>query len=61
MGIYLPDPVFAHGKNYVGASRGTKKTGFWYKILTTEVHGQIKKGSKSYFTRNIVYKEVLIN
>ena len=55
VGIYLPDHVFCHGQLYVGLSRGTSKN-------TTKIaidNGKIK-GKDGVFTKNIVYKEVLL-
>ncbi|CAL8991776.1 unnamed protein product [Prunus brigantina] len=56
VGIFLPDHVFSHGQLYVGLSRGVSKS-------TTKV--LVKKGSitgqEGVFTRNVVYKEVLLH
>lgn len=55
VGIYLPDHVFCHGQLYVGLSRGISEN-------TTKIvieKGKIK-GKEGEFTKNIVYKEVLL-
>ena len=49
VGLYLPNPVFAHGQLYTGLSRGRRKA---------DVHiyiGDNKEG----FTDNVVYRELL--
>ncbi|KAL6176715.1 hypothetical protein ACLB2K_053348 [Fragaria x ananassa] len=55
VGIYLPDHVFSHGQLYVALSRGISRA-------TTKV--LVKKGSivgeEEVFTRNVVYKEILL-
>ncbi|XP_062014500.1 uncharacterized protein LOC133731039 [Rosa rugosa] len=56
VGIYLPDHVFSHGQLYVALSRGISRA-------TTKV--LVKKGSlegeEGVFTRNVVYKEILLS
>ena len=49
VGIYLPEPVFAHGQLYTAFSRG--KRGGDVSVLI--------KDNKDGFTDNIVYKELL--
>ncbi|XP_048502683.2 uncharacterized protein LOC104896527 [Beta vulgaris subsp. vulgaris] len=55
VGIYLPDHVFSHRQLYVALSRGTSEN-------TTKI--VVKKGNvqghQGVFTKNIIYKEVLL-
>lgn len=56
VGVYLPDNVFSHGQLYVALSRGVSEA-------TTKV--LVKRGSimgrDGVFTKNIVFKEVLLH
>ena len=56
VGVYLPNHVFSHGQLYVALSRGTS-------METTKV--MVRKGNvareQNIYTRNVVYKEVLLN
>ena len=56
VGVYLLNHVFSHGQLYVAFSRGTS-------METTKV--LVKKGDiareQDIYTRNVVYKEVLLN
>jgi ATP-dependent exoDNAse (exonuclease V) alpha subunit len=49
VGLYLPNPVFAHGQLYTGLSRGRRKS---------DVHVFIG-GNDDGFTDNVVYKELI--
>jgi ATP-dependent DNA helicase PIF1 len=68
VGIYLPEPVFSHGQLYVAFSRATSREGVKVVVKETDYHGKLlrnrpgatKEEKLSVFTRNIVYKEVLL-
>jgi ATP-dependent DNA helicase PIF1 len=59
VGIWLPQPVFAHGQLYVGLSRSGIPANT--KILMTNVNNRqgIINDREGFHTINIVYKEVL--
>ncbi|KAM0734113.1 ATP-dependent DNA helicase PIF1 [Formica fusca] len=59
VGIYLPHPVFAHCQLYVAFSRTTKRDCVKIKIDELSNQGQLIKGNPKYFTKNVVYGEVL--
>ena len=54
VGIYLPEPVFAHGQLYVALSRGVSRQ--TTKVLV-KLNKEIDSTGKS--TKNIVYRDVL--
>ncbi|OIW04820.1 hypothetical protein TanjilG_08812 [Lupinus angustifolius] len=56
VGIYLPKHVFGHGQLYVALSRGVSKA--TTKILIKE--GKIQ-GEEGDFTKNIVFKDILLH
>lgn len=68
VGIYLPEPVFSHGQLYVAFSRATSREGVKVKVEETDYHGKLLRNRPDateedklrVFTRNIVYKEVLL-
>ena len=59
VGLYLPEPVFAHGQMYVGASRGGNPTGLFIAMDEIEDQQGDLFGDGKHYTKNIVYKEVL--
>ncbi|CAN6685799.1 unnamed protein product [Malus baccata var. baccata] len=55
VGIYLPDHVFSHGQLYVALSRGVSASTTKVLVKKGELHGH-----EGVFTRNIVYKDILL-
>jgi hypothetical protein len=59
VGIYLPKPLFSHGQLYVAIGRsGIPKETYFY-IEECENEQGYDAEAKQYFTKNIVWKEVL--
>jgi ATP-dependent exoDNAse (exonuclease V) alpha subunit len=58
VGIYLTEPVFSHGLLYVAFSRTTSREGV--NVVVNETLGATEEDKLRIFTRNIVYKEVLL-
>ncbi|KAF7839035.1 uncharacterized protein G2W53_007517 [Senna tora] len=56
VGVYLPDHVFSHGQLDVALSRGTSME--TVKVLVKKGH---LRGEHQTCTRNVVYKDVLLN
>lgn len=54
VGVYLPEPVFAHGQLYVALSRAT--TASKIRVQLTDI---TRDPLSPYFTVNIVYKDLL--
>ena len=54
VGIYLPEPVFAHGQLYVALSRGVSRQMTW---VLFRPNNEVDPSGKR--TKNIVYRDVL--
>jgi len=57
VGLHLPKPVFAHGQLYVGASC----CGHPDSVSVLFPGFNAKEEERGLFTKNIVYKEVLLD
>ncbi|XP_077128631.1 uncharacterized protein LOC143784336 isoform X1 [Ranitomeya variabilis] len=60
VGIYLPEPAFAHGQLYVAFSRVKQCCNVRVKVVNTPLQGQLLADSTKVFTRNIIYKNILV-
>ena len=58
VGVYLPEPVFAHGQLYVALTRGRYHENLKVLVKNTDHQGDLLKNS-IILTRNIVIKEIL--
>ncbi|XP_023210481.1 uncharacterized protein LOC111613366 [Centruroides sculpturatus] len=59
VGIFLSEPVFGHGQLYVAFSRVRRATDVKIKILKTSEQGKLIPNNSTFFTKNVVYTEVL--
>jgi len=59
VGVYLPEPVFAHGQLYVALGRSGVAANT--KLLINDVPNRQGRfdGVEGVYTRNIVYREIL--
>ena len=59
VGVYLPEPVFGHGQLYVALSRAGVASNT--KLFIKQIDGKQGQfpGKIGFFTKNIVYQEVL--
>ena len=68
VGIHLPEPVFGHGQLYVAFFRATSREGVKVNVEETSNQGKMlrnradatKEDKHRGFTKNIVYREVLL-
>uniref|UniRef100_A0A8C4SJ32 ATP-dependent DNA helicase n=1 Tax=Erpetoichthys calabaricus TaxID=27687 RepID=A0A8C4SJ32_ERPCA len=58
VGIYLSEPVFAHGQLYVAFSRARRSCDVKVKVVTAPYHGKLIQEQQAIFTQNVVYKEI---
>jgi ATP-dependent DNA helicase PIF1 len=58
VGVYLPEPVFAHGQLYVALTRGRNHKNLKVHIKETFNQGKLM-GDQRIFTKNVVIKEIL--
>ena len=64
LGVYLPNPVFAHGQLYVAASRVGFSEGIRFLVEQTEkqgYHHDPEVDEERVFTDNIVYRSLLVD
>jgi ATP-dependent exoDNAse (exonuclease V) alpha subunit len=68
VGIFFLEHVFSHGQLYVAFSRATSREGVKVVVKETDYNGKLlrnlpdatEEDKLRVFTRNIVYKEVLL-
>ena len=61
VGLYLPEPVFDHGQFFVAISRTTSSKGLKILVENGREQGTLTTDPKRVFTKNVVFREVLIN
>lgn len=59
VGIYLPNPVFAHGQLYVAFSRTRSFARVFIHVEERPTQGRLLPDIDEIYTKNVVYREVL--
>ena len=59
LGIYLPQPFFAHGQLYVTFSRVRNANNVKVLMFDTHTQGRMTLNPRHFFTKNVVYREIL--
>ena len=59
IGVDLETPVFSHGQLYVAFSRVRSFNNLRIRVLTTQEQGKIT-GRPGIYTKNVVYREILV-
>ena len=59
LGLYLPNPFFAHGQLYVAFSRIRNKSNIKVLMRDTASQGRMTLNQRHFFTKNVVFRELL--
>jgi hypothetical protein len=59
VGIYLPRPLFSHGQLYVAIGRSGLPNDTYFYIEDYENQQGYDETNKQYFTKNVVWQEIL--